>query len=129
MLLHFLEQDWLYRGAPRSMRYEVEGAIRCDANISIDEGKRVEIKNVGSFRELERALSDEITRQKSMSLRSIEIKGETRHWDDSRKVTKTSRTKEEEQDYRYLPEADIPTVILKGNSCYLTEGKNARTSL
>ena len=48
-----------------------------------------------------------------MSLRSIEIKGETRHWDDSRKVTKKSRTKEEEQDYRYLPEADIPTVIFE----------------
>ena len=92
---------------------KLEGAIRCDANISIDEGKRVEIKNVGSFRELERALSYEITRQKSMSLRSIEIKGETRHWDDSRKVTKKSRTKEEEQDYRYLPEADIPTVIFE----------------
>src|SRR5919198_1373548 len=91
---------------------KLEGSIRCDANISIGQGKRVEIKNVGSFREVEKALNYEITRQKTMSLHEIEIKEETRHWDDKRKVTKQARVKEEEQDYRYFPEPDIPTVVL-----------------
>jgi aspartyl-tRNA(Asn)/glutamyl-tRNA(Gln) amidotransferase subunit B len=91
---------------------KLEGSVRCDANISVEGGKRVEIKNVGSFRETEKALNYEITRQKTMSIHEIEIKAETRHWDDSRKVTKQARAKEEEQDYRYFPEPDIPTVIL-----------------
>ena len=94
---------------------KLEGSVRCDANISVGEGKRIEIKNVGSFREVEKALNYEITRQKTMSIHEIEIKAETRHWDDMRKITKQSRVKEEEQDYRYFQEPDIPTVIL-GNA-------------
>mgnify|MGYP003290086714 CR=1 FL=1 len=61
---------------------------------------------------VEKALRYEITRQKTMVSRDIEVKSETRHWDDARKVTKESRTKEEEQDYRYFPEPDIPMVVL-----------------
>ena len=91
---------------------KLEGSVRCDANVSLNGGKRVEIKNVGSFRDVEKALSYEITRQKTMSVRDIEIKSETRHWDEARKVTKEARTKEEEEDYRYFPEPDIPTIIL-----------------
>jgi aspartyl-tRNA(Asn)/glutamyl-tRNA(Gln) amidotransferase subunit B len=91
---------------------KLEGSVRCDANISVGEGKRIEIKNVGSFREVEKALNYEITRQKTMSIHEIDIKAETRHWDDMRKITKQSRVKEEEQDYRYFQEPDIPTVIL-----------------
>lgn len=93
---------------------KLEGSVRCDANVSMGGGKRVEIKNVGSFRDVERALSYEITRQKTMSVHDIEIKSETRHWDEARKVTKQARTKEEEEDYRYFPEPDIP-IILLGN--------------
>jgi aspartyl-tRNA(Asn)/glutamyl-tRNA(Gln) amidotransferase subunit B len=93
---------------------KLEGSVRCDANVSLEGGKRVEIKNVGSFRDVEKALSYEITRQKTMSVRDIEIKSETRHWDEARKVTKQARTKEEEEDYRYFPEPDIP-IILLGN--------------
>jgi aspartyl-tRNA(Asn)/glutamyl-tRNA(Gln) amidotransferase subunit B len=93
---------------------KLEGSVRCDANVSLKGGKRVEIKNVGSFRDVEKALSYEITRQKTMSVRDIEIKSETRHWDEARKVTKQARTKEEEEDYRYFPEPDIP-IILLGN--------------
>ena len=93
---------------------KLEGSVRCDANVSLNGGKRVEIKNVGSFRDVEKALSYEITRQKTMSVRDIEIKSETRHWDEARKVTKEARTKEEEEDYRYFPEPDIP-IILLGN--------------
>jgi aspartyl-tRNA(Asn)/glutamyl-tRNA(Gln) amidotransferase subunit B len=97
----------------------LEGAVRCDANVSIGEGKKVEIKNIGSFKEVEKALSYEITRQKTMSSREIEIKAETRHWDDARKITKQARVKETEEDYRYFPEPDIPTIVLE-NSFLLT---------
>lgn len=90
----------------------LDGSVRCDANVSIGGGNRVEIKNVGSFRDVEKALRYEITRQKTMSARDIEIKSETRHWDDARNITKQSRTKEEEEEYRYFPEPDIPTIVL-----------------
>jgi aspartyl-tRNA(Asn)/glutamyl-tRNA(Gln) amidotransferase subunit B len=90
----------------------LQGSVRCDANISIGEGKRVEIKNIASFKEVEKALSYEITRQKTMSMHEIEIKAETRHWDDARKITKQARIKETEEDYRYFPEPDIPTIVL-----------------
>ena len=91
---------------------KLDGSVRCDVNVSLEGGKRVEIKNVGSFRDVEKALGYEITRQKTMSVRDIEIKSETRHWDDARRVTKQSRAKEEEEDYRYFPEPDIPTIVL-----------------
>ncbi len=91
---------------------KLEGSVRCDANVSVGGGKRVEIKNVGSFADVEKAVRYEITRQKTMTSRDLEVRSETRHWDDARKVTKESRTKEEEQDYRYFPEPDIPTVVL-----------------
>jgi aspartyl-tRNA(Asn)/glutamyl-tRNA(Gln) amidotransferase subunit B len=90
----------------------LDGSVRCDANVSLEGGNRVEIKNVGSFRDVEKALRYEITRQKTMSVRDIEIKSETRHWDDARSITKQSRKKEEEEDYRYFPEPDIPTIVL-----------------
>ena len=86
--------------------------MRCDANVSVAGGHRVEIKNVGSFSEVEKALRYEMARQKTMVSRDIEVKAETRHWDDARKVTKESRSKEEEQDYRYFPEPDIPSIEL-----------------
>lgn len=88
----------------------LEGAVRCDANISLGGSRRVEIKNVSSFRDVEKALKFEITRQKTMLNYEMEIKGETRHWDEQRKITKQSRMKEEEQDYRYFYEPDIPTI-------------------
>jgi aspartyl-tRNA(Asn)/glutamyl-tRNA(Gln) amidotransferase subunit B len=91
---------------------KLEGSVRCDANVSIQGGKRVEIKNVGSFKDVEKALNYEIARQKTMSMHDIKIQAETRHWDDTRKVTKQARTKEEEQDYRYFPEPDIPIILL-----------------
>jgi aspartyl-tRNA(Asn)/glutamyl-tRNA(Gln) amidotransferase subunit B len=93
---------------------KLEGAVRCDANVSVGGGNRVEIKNVSSFADVEKAVRYEITRQRTMATRDIEVKSETRHWDDARKVTKESRTKEEEQDYRYFPEPDIPAVVLGG---------------
>ncbi|GIU72108.1 MAG: glutamyl-tRNA amidotransferase [Candidatus Nitrosocaldaceae archaeon] len=91
---------------------ELEGAVRCDANVSIDEGNRVEIKNVNSFKDVEKALLFEISRQKSLLSKGISVQAETRHWDDKRKVTIQSRSKEEEEDYRYFPEPDIPSLII-----------------
>ena len=88
----------------------LEGAMRADANVSIEGGSKVEIKNIGSFHDLEKAVHFEITRQQSLAERKIEIVQETRHWDDGRKITVSSRTKEEEAEYRYHLEADIPWV-------------------
>ena len=88
----------------------LEGAMRADGNVSIEGGNKVEIKNIGSFHDLEKALHFEITRQESLSERDIEIIQETRHWDDRRKITVSSRSKEEDQDYRYFLENDIPWV-------------------
>ena len=88
----------------------LEGAMRADGNVSIEGGNKVEIKNIGSFHDLEKALHFEITRQQSLSERDIEIVQETRHWDDRRKITVSSRSKEEDQDYRYFLENDIPWV-------------------
>ena len=88
----------------------LEGAMRADGNVSIKGGNKVEIKNIGSFHDLEKALHFEITRQQSLSERDIEISQETRHWDDRRKITVSSRSKEEDQDYRYFLENDIPWV-------------------
>lgn len=94
----------------------LEGAMRADANVSIEGGSRVEIKNIGSFYDLEKAIHFEITRQESLKAREIPIIQETRHWDDKRKITISSRTKEEEEDYRYILEGDIPWVILDSHS-------------
>ena len=88
----------------------LDGAMRADANVSIEGGSKVEIKNINSFHDLEKAVHFEITRQQSLAEREIEIIQETRHWDDKRKITVSARTKEEEEEYRYHLEADIPWV-------------------
>ena len=90
----------------------LEGAMRADANVSIEGGKKVEVKNIGSFHDLEKAVHFEITRQNSLHSRDIAIVQETRHWDDKRKITISSRSKEEELDYRYFLEGDIPWIII-----------------
>ena len=88
----------------------LDGAMRADANVSVHGGNKVEIKNIGSFHDLEKASHFEITRQESLHDRDIPIAQETRHWDDKRKITVSSRSKEEDLDYRYFLEADIPWV-------------------
>src|SRR2546428_13138930 len=69
----------------------LEGALRVDGNISVGDGNRVEIKNVGSFRDIEKALHFEITRQQSLLDRNIPVQAETRHWDEARKITISAR--------------------------------------
>jgi len=90
----------------------LEGAMRADGNISIEGGNKVEIKNVTSFHDLEKALRFEITRQESLVSRDIPIEQETRHWDDRRKITISARSKEGEEDYRYFLEGDIPWILI-----------------
>jgi aspartyl-tRNA(Asn)/glutamyl-tRNA(Gln) amidotransferase subunit B len=90
----------------------LEGAMRCDANISLAGGTRVEIKNISSFKEVERALSFEIMRQKDLLEKGLAVARETRHWDETRRITITLRTKEEEHDYRYFPEPDLVPIVI-----------------
>jgi aspartyl-tRNA(Asn)/glutamyl-tRNA(Gln) amidotransferase subunit B len=93
----------------------LEGSMRSDANISLSGGKRVEIKNISSFKEIERALNFEITRQRSLISRGIRVGQETRHWDETRRITISLRTKEEEEDYRYFPEPDLVPLLISKN--------------
>lgn len=90
----------------------LEGSMRCDANVSLAGGTRVEIKNITSFKEVERALSFEIIRQRGLIEKGITVKRETRHWDEIRRITVSLRTKEEEQDYRYFPEMDLTPILI-----------------
>ena len=95
-----------------------EGSIRFDANVSVrpsgdDElGVKVEIKNMNSFRSLERAVDHEIGRQISVLESGGEILQETRHWDEEAGVTHSMRTKEGSSDYRYFPEPDLLPLIV-----------------
>ncbi|MDA4113466.1 MAG: Asp-tRNA(Asn)/Glu-tRNA(Gln) amidotransferase subunit GatB [Thaumarchaeota archaeon] len=103
---------------------ELEGAMRCDANISVAGGEaRVEVKNISSFREVEKALNYEILRQGTFSGTGGLAVSETRHWDERRSITISLRLKEGEQDYRYFPEPDIPAVILSQG--YLEQVRSA----
>ena len=90
-----------------------EGSMRCDANISImpkgskEFGTRAEIKNVNSFRALQRAIEYEIDRQIELVEDGEEVIQETRLWDDNAGETRSMRGKEDAHDYRYFPEPDL----------------------
>jgi aspartyl-tRNA(Asn)/glutamyl-tRNA(Gln) amidotransferase subunit B len=84
-----------------------EGSIRVDANISIKGNERVEVKNITSYKGVEKALTYEVTRQKNLIRRGVRIERETRHYIESTGITQSSRSKEQEHDYRYFPEPDL----------------------
>ena len=88
----------------------LEGSLRVDANISIAGGQRAEVKNISSYKGVEKALLFEITRQRNLLRRGIHITQETRHFDEARGITISLRSKEQEHDYRYLPEPDLTPV-------------------
>ena len=94
-----------------------------DSGISIPLGKKVEIKNVNSFDDLEKALHYEITRQQSLAEQKIPIERETRYWDENKKITVSARTKDKEKDYRYFIEGDIPWIILDPDHIYRLKKK------
>lgn len=95
-----------------------EGSFRCDANVSVRPrgsealGTKVEIKNMNSFRHVERAIEFEIGRQVRALREGEPLVQETRLWDPEREVTRSMRTKEYAHDYRYFPEPDLPPVRL-----------------
>jgi len=95
-----------------------EGALRCDANVSVRPagterfGAKVEIKNINSFRYVERALAYEIQRQVGVLEAGGAVAQETRGWDELRGETVGQRSKEFAHDYRYFPEPDIPPLVL-----------------
>lgn len=95
-----------------------KGALRCDANISVvdtETGKqsnKVEVKNMNSFKFVEKALEYEFERIVGLMEKGEPVERETRGWNLSTKTTVSMRSKEEAHDYRYFPEPDIPPVIL-----------------
>jgi aspartyl-tRNA(Asn)/glutamyl-tRNA(Gln) amidotransferase subunit B len=94
------------------------GELRCDANVSIrpatqqEYGVKVEIKNMNSFRAVERALTYEVERQIKALQAGERILQETRGWNEAQGVTVGQRSKEFAHDYRYFPEPDIPPLML-----------------
>ncbi len=112
---------------------ERDGSLRIDANLSIipeDEiesgdvteisgealaaANRTEVKNISSHKGAQKALAYEETRQKNAIQRGRAVEQETRHWDESRGITVSMRSKEEEKDYRYFEEADLPPLRVSG---------------
>ena len=95
-----------------------EGSFRCDANISIRRhgdktlGTRTELKNINSFRFVERALHHEIERQIAVVEDGGDIIQETRLYDPERDQTRSMRSKEEAHDYRYFPDPDLPPLVI-----------------
>lgn len=89
-----------------------KGEMRCEVNISISSNKKlgikVEIKNLNSFKALERAIEYEIKRQTKIIESGKKVIQETRGWDEKKQKTVEQRVKEEEEDYRYFPEPDLP---------------------
>jgi aspartyl-tRNA(Asn)/glutamyl-tRNA(Gln) amidotransferase subunit B len=94
-----------------------EGSLRCDANVSVrpagtaDLGTKVEIKNLNSFRFVERAIEHEIARQAGQLDAGARVVQETRLWDAPAGRTFSMRSKEEAHDYRYFPEPDLPLLV------------------
>jgi aspartyl-tRNA(Asn)/glutamyl-tRNA(Gln) amidotransferase subunit B len=95
-----------------------EGSLRCDANVSVRPhgatrlGTKTEVKNINSFRYLEKALEYEIERQIGVVQRGGSVVQETRLWDSTARETFSMRSKEDAHDYRYFPEPDLPPVRL-----------------
>jgi len=95
-----------------------EGSMRCDANISVmlkdakEFGKRVEVKNMNSTRNVARAIDYEIERQIGLNEQGEDIFSETRLFDAVNNVTQSMRAKEELNDYRYFPEPDLQPVVI-----------------
>src|SRR6185295_18743776 len=93
-----------------------EGSLRCDANVSVRPvgdarlGTKAEVKNLNSFRFLQKALEHEIERQIALIETGRQVVQETRLWDQAGGRTVSMRSKEEAHDYRYFPEPDLPPV-------------------
>jgi aspartyl-tRNA(Asn)/glutamyl-tRNA(Gln) amidotransferase subunit B len=106
----------MYAGATRGDLYQ--GNMRFDVNLSVapkgakELGKRAEVKNLNSFRSVEKAAEYEFRRQVELLEKGEKVVQETRGWDDAKQRTNSQRSKEDAQDYRYMPDADIPPIVL-----------------
>jgi aspartyl/glutamyl-tRNA(Asn/Gln) amidotransferase, B subunit len=104
----------IYAGVSNGDLYQ--GNMRFDVNISVSKtdelGTRAEIKNLNSFRSVEKAVEYEFARQTALLEKGEKVKQETRGWNDASEKTTPQRSKEEAQDYRYMPEPDVPPVVL-----------------
>ncbi|MCA9588516.1 MAG: Asp-tRNA(Asn)/Glu-tRNA(Gln) amidotransferase subunit GatB [Myxococcales bacterium] len=95
-----------------------EGSFRCDANVSIRPrgsttlGTRVELKNINSFKFVEKAIAVEVRRQIDLTETGGRVTQETRGWDEARGETVAQRSKETAHDYRYFPDPDLPPLAL-----------------
>jgi aspartyl-tRNA(Asn)/glutamyl-tRNA(Gln) amidotransferase subunit B len=95
-----------------------QGSLRCDANVSIrpagqkEYGTRAEVKNINSFRFVEKALEYEIKRQIQVVEGGGKVVQETRLWDSTKGITESMRSKEEAHDYRYFPEPDLVPIAV-----------------
>ena len=89
-----------------------EGSLRVDANVSVEGGGRVEVKNITGYRNVEKALSFEAVRQRSMARMGVEVARETRHFDSETGSTVSLRGKEQEADYGYIVEPDLVRISL-----------------
>lgn len=98
-----------YLGAARDVE---SGSMRADANISIKDHNRVEVKNINSFHGVFSALTYEISRQKNMVKNGLEPARETRHFDEDRDITLGMRKKESVDDYRYIPDPDVQPIAI-----------------
>ena len=104
-----------------------KGQMRCEVNISISPenenklGTRTEIKNLNSFRAVERGIEYEIKRQTKVLEAGDKVIQETRGWDDAKGITVSQRSKEDAHDYRYLPEPDLPAVETKDFKSEISE--------
>jgi len=96
-----------------------EGSLRCDANVSVrpvgqkEFGTRAELKNINSFRFVEKAIEYEITRQIRVLEEGGKVIQETRLWDSAAGVTQSMRSKEEAHDYRYFPDPDLTPIVVE----------------
>ncbi len=96
-----------------------QGSLRCDANVSVrpagqkEFGTRAEVKNINSFRFVEKAVDYEIKRQIKVIEEGGKVIQETRLWDSAKGITESMRSKEEAHDYRYFPEPDLVPIIAK----------------
>lgn len=92
-----------------------EGTMRADVNISLEGGNRAEIKNINSIKGAYKALKFEMIRQKNLIKRGVEVKQETRAFLESQMITVAMRTKEDADDYRFIPDPDLPPIKVQEN--------------
>ena len=95
-----------------------EASMRIDANVSVDGGERIEVKNITGFENVEKALNFEIIRQSGMSRMELKVERETRHFDAETGSTKGLRKKEYEEDYGYIFDPDLPLIRISKEWLY-----------